>query len=47
MKENQKSPMIQVHNITASYENQLVLQDVSFSLHAGRSAGSDRPEWRR
>ena len=35
MKENEKSPMIQVHNITASYENQLVLQDVSFSLHAG------------
>jgi len=27
--------MIHVHNITASYENQLVLQDVSFSLHAG------------
>ena len=35
MKLNEKSPMIQVHNLTASYENQLVLQDVSFSLHAG------------
>jgi cobalamin transport system ATP-binding protein len=35
MNENGNSPMIQVIDVTASYENQLVLQDVSFSLHAG------------
>jgi len=35
MNDNGKHPMIQADGLTASYENQLVLQNVNFSLHAG------------
>ena len=35
MNDNGKHPMIQADGLTASYENQLVLQNVNFSLQAG------------